>query len=147
MFLEKMESQLTHAIESAATSVGYTSASTTSESITGHIFSTFYKLYGYIILSPLARLYLHGPSWGTFGFWNGIDVAVICSQKTQLSPSFWEEHPRECLQLVSKQFFGTVVLFETIIYFIVIWSFLKSLMKICYNFKFIQSSEKTKTDN
>ena len=86
------------------------------------------KIYEFIILTPLARLYLHGPSWGTIGFWNGVDINIICAQKTQLSVSFWENNSSECLTLITKQFYGMIVMFETICYFFMLWISIKTIL-------------------
>jgi len=79
---------------------------------------TLHRLYETWVLAPLARLYLYGPALGGWGFWNGLDVAVICSHKTHLLPEFWQAHPTECLQLIGQGFYGVLVLGETLVYFL-----------------------------
>ena len=137
-----MELSLRNAIENAAVKSHnfHYVAVNQSGSISEYFPSIFNKIYEYIVLSPLARLYLYGPSWGTFGFWNGMDTTIICSQKTQLSSSFWEEHPHECLQLISKHFYGTVVLFETIVYFTVVYLTLKYIFTFCYHCRILKKN-------
>lgn len=95
---------------------------------TEHIWHGIQNGYELLILSPLARLYLHGPSFGGIGFWNGISIYTICSQKTTLLPEFWKSHSTECIQLISKHFYGGVVLFETVTYFVFIWVSLKYIL-------------------
>lgn len=87
--------------------------------------------YEKIIVYPLMRLLLHGPSLGGWGFWNGLDLSVICSQKTNLLPEFWQSHPAECVQLVSKGFYGAIVLVETVVYFLLIWVGIKCVASLC----------------
>jgi hypothetical protein len=128
-----MESSLTFAIQNAMSlgklqpTAGFQFTAPWIDSLV----TIYRQLYTYVILSPLARLYLFGPSWGTFGFWSGIDVTVICSQKTNLPPTFWQEHPHECVEIISKQFYGTVVLFETIFYFGIMWFIFKYIFSCC----------------
>ena len=90
-----------------------------------------HKPYEYLILSPLARLYLYGPALGGWGFWNGMDLSIICAQKTQLSPEFWNDHPYECIQIVSRNFYSVVVLCETVLYFMFVWMFVKCVITVC----------------
>lgn len=88
------------------------------------------KTYEYIVLTPLSRLFLLGPSLGGFGFWNGQRIEDICAQKTTLPAEFWKEHQIECIQLISKSFYGIVVLFETVIYFFLVWFLIKQIFYI-----------------
>jgi hypothetical protein len=100
-----------------------------------HIWHYVHVVYEYAVLSPLARLYLYGPSFGGWGFWNGLGLHVICSQKTNLLPEFWQSHPTECIQIVSKNFYGMIVLFETLCYFLILWVFAKSLFACITKFR------------
>jgi hypothetical protein len=121
-----MELALTNAVERAAAWKDFSPVlmpTTLPEYITYYV----HKSYEYVILSPLARLYLHGPSWGGMGFWNGLGLHVICSQKTNLMPEFWQTHPMECIQIVSKSFYSLVVLIETLFYFFFLWIILKGI--------------------
>lgn len=76
-----------------------------------------YSTYSKWILSPLARLYLWGPTLGGWGFWGGMEMADICAQKTTLAAEFWKHHPEQCVHLVTKQFYSVTVLVETLTYF------------------------------
>jgi hypothetical protein len=95
--------------------------------------TTVHSIYEKLILSPLARLYLYGPSLGGWGFWNGLGMHVICAQKTNLLPDFWEHHPFECAQIVSKQFYSSVVFIETFVYFFIIWRSVSCLLGFLKN--------------
>ena len=133
VYLKKMDSSLSNAIQNAMSLAKFQPVSSTQlpTTLPNNVLTVCRQLYTYVILSPLARLYLYGPSWGTFGFWSGIDATVICSQKTNLPPIFWEKHPHECVEIISKQFYGTVVMFETIFYFGTIWFILKYFLLWC----------------
>jgi hypothetical protein len=110
------------------------------------LYTVISRIYEFAILSPLARLYLHGPSWGSIGFWNGVDINIICAQKTQLSVSFWENNSSQCLTLISKQFYGIVVMFETIFYFFMLWVVMKTILFYII-FKCNQQNQQNKQNN
>lgn len=117
------------------------------------IITTVQSLYEKFILSPLARLYLYGPSWGGWGFWNGLTLPVICAQKTNLLPEFWEHNSFECAQIVSKQFYSSIVFIETFLYFVIIWCSMKLTWRYLKN-KLVSNhhgvdnhSESAKTDS
>jgi len=93
------------------------------------------KTYEYVVLTPLSRLFLLGPSLGGFGFWNGQRIEDICAQKTSLTADFWKDHHMECVQIISKSFYGMVVLFETVIYFLVMWFIIKKIFWYIINNK------------
>lgn len=85
------------------------------------------KVYEWIVLTPLARLYINGPSWGSFGFWNGQSLSDICAQKTSLDATFWQANPMECAQIISKNFYAMVISVETLMYFALLWITIRSL--------------------
>jgi hypothetical protein len=89
--------------------------------IIGNIVHYMKQSYEWLVLTPLARLYMFGPSVGGIGFWGGQDISEICAQKTNLSSEFWKENSFECFQLISKNFYGMVVLCESIFYFLLLW--------------------------
>lgn len=98
----------------------------TKDTLPSHRIYQYIQLaYDYTVLSPLARLYLYGPSLGGWGFWNGMDLSMICAQKTNISLEFWQTHSAECIQLISRHFYGIVVLVETLFYFIIMWALLR----------------------
>ena len=98
-----------------------------------YIHGAIQSVYEKLFLMPLARLYLYGPSLGGWGFWNGIKLHVICAQKTNLLPDFWEHHPFECAQLVSKQFYSSIILIETFVYFYLFWCSIKYVLHLIQN--------------
>lgn len=136
---------LTRAIERAAVwNVGH--AVITPVTYLDYIWHYAHKVYEYAVLAPLARLYLYGPSFGGWGFWNGLGLHVICSQKTNLLPEFWQTHPAECIQIVSKNFYGMIVLVETLCYFLILWVFAKGFIACvakCKKTKQPKSANKT----
>ena len=90
-------------------------------------------LYEWLVLMPLSRLYLYGPTLNGWGFWGGQEVSLICAQQTSLNVNFWRENEDQCYELISKQFQSITVLVETVMYFLCIFSFLKFLLNLVHN--------------
>lgn len=83
--------------------------------------SLVYNTYFYLILNPLANLYLRGPSIHGYGFWSGKTMPEICAELTNVPSEFWERNPLECQDLVSHQFESFVVAVETVIYIVLLY--------------------------
>jgi hypothetical protein len=90
-----------------------------------------YTIYGKVVLTPLARLYIWGPSWGTLGFWGGKPMHDICAQLTSLSSDFWLKHPEQCVEVVSKTFYSLIILVETVVYVVFLLWVCKKMLNIC----------------
>jgi hypothetical protein len=90
-----------------------------------------YQIYEYTILTPLAKIYLFGPSFLGWGFWAGQDLSHICSQKTNVPADFWEKNPVQCVQLITRSFYGMVVVIETFLYCWLFWTFFKYIGMLC----------------
>jgi hypothetical protein len=75
------------------------------------------QVYHHVVLYPLAKLYMYGPTLNGWGFWGGQDISHICAQKTSLDAEFWKHHPHECIEIIGKNFYAFVILMETLIYF------------------------------
>ena len=71
-------------------------------------------LYEQLVLRPLRRLYLQGPSF--VGFWGGQALADVCAQMSTVPASFWAEHPDRCDVLVEQRLQSFVVTVETVAY-------------------------------
>jgi hypothetical protein len=50
---------------------------------------TYLKVCAYFVWIPLTKLYLHGPAWGSVGFWQGKSKRDICSALTGVDAEFW----------------------------------------------------------
>jgi len=120
---------LIEAIKSASNLTQHVTAIGSQSSIVEYLTYHLNKIYYYIIVFPLAKLYLWGPSFGGWGFWGGMDMAEICAQKTTLSSEFWKRNPEECAEIVSKQFYSMTILIETIVYFYLL---IQVLVTLCY---------------
>ena len=99
-----------------------------------HYMATYWTplrhIYQTVILQPLARLYVWGPSWGQWGFWNGRPKHDICAQITQVPSDFWLQHPEECIAVIGNTFYSLIVLWETIGYLILLWWFVKLVVRL-----------------
>ena len=71
-------------------------------------------LYDRLVLRPLRRLYLQGPSY--LGFWGGQALADVCAQMSTVAAAFWAEHPDRCEELVTQRLQSFVVTVETAAY-------------------------------
>ena len=78
-------------------------------------------IYENFFIIPLARLYLWAPTLNGWGGLGGQNLQEICAQMTHLSSDFWDLHRPECMDMVSKKFYGLVVVFETFFYFIILF--------------------------
>ena len=79
----------------------------------------------YIFYYPLQILYLKGPSFGSFGFWNGKSYADICSQLTNVPSSTWESSyvlQDECKNLIEKNFNSFYISLLSIYYFYIMYA-------------------------
>lgn len=78
-------------------------------------------LYARIILHGLARLYVHGPSIGGVGGWQGQSPEQICSKMTHSPEEFWVRNISECQRLISQNFYSWIVLLEVMVYFLAVY--------------------------
>lgn len=79
------------------------------------------SLFNVIIVRPLARLYLDGPT--KVGFWGGARPEDICAQLSNIKGSFWassDETQAECIDLIERHFSSWLVLGRTLGYYCVI---------------------------
>ena len=88
-------------------------------------------LYSTLILQSLARLYLFGPSISGFGFWQGKEASTICSQLSLSNEQFWLANLNECFVMIGKHFYSWVVIFETCLYFILLFKLLSKSISCC----------------
>lgn len=57
-------------------------------------------------MALLSILYLHGPSLGGLGFWNGLGRPDVCARITGVRAGFWEgsDYARaECTEIITRQ--------------------------------------------
>ena len=74
----------------------------------------------YLVVRPLANLYLEGPA--VLGFWGGVSMEDICAQLTSTNANFWtssDANTRECEAHVERHFNSWMVLTTTAAYFCV----------------------------
>ena len=61
---------------------------------------------------PLVHVYMHGPAWNGWGFWEGQANEDICSAISHVPASFWATHSTDCAALVQRHQHAFVVGFE-----------------------------------
>ena len=86
--------------------------------------SKFRHVYTLLILKPLARLYISGPSLHGFGFWQNKSPETICAQLSSSDELFWRRNPEECSRIIATHFNGWVILFENLVYLLILYKVL-----------------------
>lgn len=80
------------------------------------------KVYSFLVIRPLERLYRNGPALHGIGFWRGASSADICAALTPGVPAnFWDEHKQECEQMIRNDCMAYIVFVETLLYFYVLF--------------------------
>lgn len=67
---------------------------------------------------PLLLLYMHGPRFGSWGFWNGMDYWHICAEMSGVPSTHWliPENGVTCYQLIYQRFYSFIVLLYVSLY-------------------------------
>ena len=68
---------------------------------------------------PLRYLYLHGPSFSGYGFWEGLAHEEICSRLTMVDARYWYGTPEQehaCNQLIERKTESLWVLCSFLLY-------------------------------
>lgn len=85
-----------------------------------------WHMYDSMIRCPIRRIYLHGPTVGGFGGWQGKTEAQICAQITGQSESMWgETNSKACSDIIEQRFTSAVITFEQVCYFLCLFRFLQ----------------------
>lgn len=74
------------------------------------------KVVAYLLYSPLLHVYLYGPRFGSYGFWEGMQMADICLEITGVSAEHWKLHPHLCEHMVHKKFESYLVVVHILLY-------------------------------
>ena len=78
-------------------------------------------------VSILQYLYLRGPSWYGYGFWNGKLPEEICGQITGATVLHWSKNLDECNILIKSQVNSLVVIVEFIVMTFLTYKYLNDL--------------------
>ena len=65
---------------------------------------------------PILQLYIYGPSFFGYGFWQGQEPEVICTTLTNVPVSHWNDNPNECGALIYRRFESYMVLIYVVTY-------------------------------
>lgn len=83
--------------------------------------------YTSAVVGPLRRLYRTGPTLGGLGFWRNASDADICAALTNVDAQFWHVHKERCARTIEEDFQSYLVVFETAVYFLVLYQALRAL--------------------
>ena len=77
------------------------------------------KLHDIVILSPIRRLYLHGPT--CLGMWGGQALPDICAYLSRADSSFWSLNIDACHDMVEKKLTSYSVALEAGLYSFILY--------------------------
>jgi hypothetical protein len=86
------------------------------------------NIYDWLIIEPLRRLYIYGPSVYNIGFWEGKEESEICQVITNHKQIFWEQNENECHTLITNRFQSFKTTVEVCIYFVLMFRLLNMLL-------------------
>ena len=81
----------------------------------------FFFVYENTATVFLKNLFLKGPAWGSFGFWQSRPASDICAEYTKYDASFWYVHPEECLKLIETRFVAFKTMCEATMLLLVVY--------------------------
>jgi len=99
--------------------------------LVGHCFATMggstLRALGFELLGPVHRvaatLYMHGPAVSighlNAGFWQGRELADICSQLTGVRSELWRANPEACAGVLAERFFAV---YYAVYVVLVVWT-------------------------
>lgn len=94
--------------------------------------------YFWLVIKPLLFLFLHGPSISYWGFWKSKDFYEICAHMTHLPKEHFQAHPQICENLIWQDFHSWLTLIHVVLYFYVIYQFIKwGQYILCYSGSFM----------
>jgi hypothetical protein len=94
----------------------------------------FLGFYDAIILQPLKRMFRHGPSVGSIGFWDGKTDTQICSHISGFTENFWEMHKKDCSIMVEKRMHSFIISIETMIHMYFLFIIMRFVIQIMFMF-------------
>lgn len=89
------------------------------------------SVYDFSIVRPLAKLYLYGPRFGGYGFWQGMADTDICTalNSGHNPSSFWSKNIGECHDMIARDFNAWLVFVEFLVTVMVLYITLKYLKR------------------
>lgn len=108
----------------------YWNSLTSNENIQ-YVLNKFTEIYNFLIVRPLARLYLYGPRFGGYGFWQGMTDTDICTalNSGHNPSSFWSKNLPECHEMIARDFNAWLVFVEFLVTLLVLYMTCKYLKR------------------
>lgn len=95
----------------------------------------FTTMVSYVFDQPLFDLFMHGPSLGGWGFHEGKNRALICSEYTGVPESHWAVNAAECDAIIIRKFNALLISVHLLVYFLVVavvlWSVCGFAVFVC----------------
>ena len=88
-------------------------------------------IYQWVIIRPLRRLYIYGPSFMEYGFWGGRSSSQICQSITTYSEAFWQSNVSACEDIIETKFRAFHITVEIIVYFMLLYQLAKVTGLLC----------------
>jgi len=96
------------------------------------------SLYQFFILYPMWYVYLNGPSFFGYGFWNRKNYENICQEITHVDQSHWisnEENYQVCVNKINQHFLDFLSGAEFLLFIIFIIFIFINFKKVFYTTK------------
>ena len=93
--------------------------------------SFFQSIIDMLFEAPLFQLYIHGPAFHNFGFWEGRPKEEICSSMTGVPTSHWSINQMLCEELILNRFESWIVLVYVGIYLWILFKIALQTFKLC----------------
>lgn len=73
-------------------------------------------LLRYVVEKPIALVYLRGPAFNGYGFWEGLSKADICSRFTNVDARHWARNEHMCDEIIDNKLHAIYTIFYVAIY-------------------------------
>lgn len=97
--------------------------------IFGFAYNILNDIRKFFFVALFRILYLTGPSFGGYGWWEGKSEPDICSALTNVDSQHWIENPEKCSKKIDNNVQGWVILVEIIFYSILAYNYFVNLLK------------------
>lgn len=96
----------------------------------GPLQATVLRVYSWLLIAPLKKLYFGGPQLFGYGFWAGREPSDACAELTNVGAEFWSQHPDRCEDLLNKQFTAFLIAIETLAYLYLLYRSISFVIRV-----------------